>query len=731
MSSKQCCAAGLIAGLATLQGLQDRAEPDIRALLRTIADEAPRSKFQGDSTVRRLRAQLAAIDVEDEAGRRVDALYALGIAELHFGLEEEALGHLEEARALLPDDAPRVQRIELLHGLAVASLRRAETQNCCQSNNPDSCILPLQRGALHTRPDGSTAAIGYLTELLDMLPRTEPEYDLAQWLLNLAYMTLDRYPDDVPAEHLVDPAHFRSRTPFPRFPNVAAELGLDTFSLAGGVVVDDLDDDGDFDVLTSSSDATQELRLFLNDGGGEFRECHEAAGLGGLSGGMNMVQADYDDDGDVDVLVLRGAWLGAEGRHPSSLLRNEGVAADGQVTFSDVTYAEGLGTDHYPTQAAAWADFDNDGDLDLFVGNESTHDLRAPCQLFRNDGPGREASPRFVDVAATAGVENLECTKGAVWGDYDADGDPDLFVSNLTKDNRLYRNEGDGTFVDVARRLNVHLPRSSFPAWFWDYDNDGALDLFVSNYAHPPGRVAAFYTGASAVRPRTWTCGFYRNRGDGSFVDVAVQVGLDQPMMPMGGNYGDLDHDGYLDFYLGTGGPDIASVMPNLMFLNEGGRRFADVTMAGGFGHLQKGNATAFADLDHDGDQDVFQQMGGFYAGDRYHDALYRNPGFGNRWVGVKLVGTASNRSAIGARIAVTCREGEHERTVHRQVGSGGSFGANPLEQQIGLGKAERIIRLVVSWPTPGAEQTFADVPLDRRIVITEGSDEVTLRPPR
>ncbi|MEM7309370.1 MAG: CRTAC1 family protein [Planctomycetota bacterium] len=701
----------------------------MHALLRTIANHASESEYQGDATIRELGDELAALAPDAPESRRGDVLYALGFAELLHGREEDALGHLEEAYALLAAGASRSQRAEHLRALAVASLRRAETENCCQFNNPDSCIVPLQGAAIHTRPNGSQAAVGYLEQLLEVVPVSDPDYHLAQWLLNVAYMTLDRYPDDVPPEHLVAPEHFRSERAFPRFVNVSSELGLDTFSLAGGVVVDDLDNDGDFDVISSSHDVKQELRLFLNDGAGAFQECSQAAGLGGLYGGANLAQGDYDGDGLPDVLVLRGAWLEEEGLHPNSLLRNLGVDDDGQLRFRDVTFAEGLGGPHYPTQAAGWADFDLDGDLDVFVGNESTHTLTAPCQLFRNDGPSSGERGRFLDVALRAGVQNLEFTKGVSWGDYDADGDPDLFVSNFIKDNRLYRNDGDGTFTDVAESLGVNHPRPSYPAWFWDYDNDGELDLFVSYTAHPAGRVAAYYTGASARMPPTWTCGFYRNLGDGSFENVAGKVGLDRPMMPMGCNYGDLNNDGYLDFYLGTGGPDFASIMPNLMYLNEGGERFADVTMAGGFGHLQKGHAIAFADIDLDGDQDVFQQLGGSYEGDRYHDALFRNPGFDNRWLGVKLIGTTSNRSAIGARIEVVIEEPEGQRTVYRHVSSGGSFGASPLEQHVGLGQARRIARLTVTWPGKGREQVFTEVPLDRRLVITEGVPEPVLRP--
>ena len=162
--------------------------------------------------------------------------------------------------------------------------------------------------------------------------------------------------------------------------------------------------------------------------------------------------------------------------------------------------------------------------------------------------------------------------------------------------------------------------------------------------------------------------------------------------------------------------------MPNLMYRNRDGRGFSNVTYAGGFGHLQKGHGIAFADLDHDGDQDVFEQMGGAFPGDRFGNALYENPGFGNRWITVELRGVRSNRSAIGARIrAVVIDDTGGRRSIYRHVNSGGSFGGNPLRQTLGLGRASRLERLEVFWPATGLTQTFADVPLDGIIRIVEG----------
>jgi hypothetical protein len=189
----------------------------------------------------------------------------------------------------------------------------------------------------------------------------------------------------------------------------------------------------------------------------------------------------------------------------------------------------------------------------------------------------------------------------------------------------------------------------------------------------------------------------------------------------MGSNFGDLDHDGYLDFYLGTGYPELEQLMPNVMFYNQQGKGFVDVSAAGGFGHLQKGHGVAFADFDHDGDQDVFIEVGGAYLADTFWNALFKNPGFGNHWIALKLIGTESNRCAIGARIRVEIEENGSRRSVYKWVNSGGSFGGNSLRQQIGLGSAQRIEVLEVYWPTSGKTDRIEGLPIDCFLEVTEG----------
>jgi hypothetical protein len=682
-------------------------------------DAARRNLFVGDFEAVRLRDHLAAMAPEAPAIDRWSVHWQLGEAELRLGAPT-ALRHFDTALAMLDelgDMAPPGDAERLLYRAAVAYLRKGELDNCTHHNAPESCILPLRGDALHRDRQGSERAIELLDEVLGRVERGSAIELRARWLLNLAWMTLGGYPGEIAAAHLVPPESFASTVEIARFANRAPALGLDTFDLSGGAIADDFDGDGDLDLMVSTSDPSGPMHYFENLGAGAFRERTAEVGLEGLLGGLNMEQADYDNDGDLDILVLRGAWQFEEGRVPNSLLRNdEGV-------FNDVTFAAGLGERHYPTQTGAWADYDNDGDLDLYVGNESSDRLRAPGQLFRNRGDGT-----FVDVSAEAGVENFRFAKGVSWGDYDDDGDPDLYVSNLDADNRLYRNLGDGTFVDVATEAGCTGPQGSFPAWFWDFDNDGVLDLFVASYGEDLAQIVASHLGLETpAEPPA----LYRGRGDGTFEDVAREAGLTRFWPVMGANFGDLDSDGFLDMYLGTGAPDFDIQLPNVMLLNRAGRSFADVTETGGFGHLQKGHAVLFADLDDDGDNDVFAQMGGAFLDDRYGNALFDNPGLGDRHLTVELIGERSNRSAIGARIRADFVDRGERRSIYRQVSSGGSFGASPLRQRLGLGGATSVERLEISWPTTGEVETFTDIAVGRTVRLVEGAGELTDLAPR
>ena len=693
----------LTANKITAQGSSQK---DLEAILATVLSRTNEDNpFFGDAKARKLREELKSRKPQKDPGTYLRTLMILGNQEVDLGNIEAGIARLTEAYTFLGKlKLPNSIRAEICACLGNAYLRLAESENCCALYSAESCILPLKGRAIHQKRRGSEQAIKFFKEVFP-LKNVDHRLKLkCGWLTNIAYMTLGEYPNKVPTGILIPPAT--------QFSNISNTLGLDQFNLAGGAIMDDFDGDHDLDLITSSWDTAAPMQFHQNEGNGTFTNRSMAAGLSKQLGGLNLVHADYDNDGDLDIYVLRGAWLGALGKHPNSLLQNQG---DG--TFIDRTFESGLGKQHYPTQTAAWADYDNDGDIDLYVGNETiSNEITSPCQLFQNQGDGT-----FIDRAKPAGVTNERLAKGVVWGDIDGDRWPDLIVSNLGEKNRFYHNQGDGTFVDRAAEFGVERPIYSFPLWTWDYNNDGLLDLFISSYDRNVGNVVIHSMG----RPtNTELPGHYQGTGKGTFINLAKAQGLTQPMMPMGSNIGDLNNDGFLDFYLGTGEPQVSVILPNMMYLNRGGKQFADITMAGGFGHLQKGHAVVFADYDEDGDQDVFEQMGGAKLVDKYRDALYANPGFNNNWLKIKLIGTTSNRSAIGAQIRAELVEGDKKRYVYRHIGSGGSFGANPLREHIGIGKATQISRLHVYWPTTNRRQTFDNVKSGQLIEITEGTKD-------
>jgi hypothetical protein len=270
----------------------------------------------------------------------------------------------------------------------------------------------------------------------------------------------------------------------------------------------------------------------------------------------------------------------------------------------------------------------------------------------------------------------------------------------------------------VAAQAGVQKPWQSFPAMFLDYDNDGWPDLLVGSYYVSVDEDIRSYLG---LTPNAETMKLYKNLGNGTFRDVTEEVGLNRVFMPMGSNFGDIDNDGYLDIYLGTGNPSYGSLLPNVLLHNKDGKFFSDVTAASGTGELHKGHGVAFADIERDGNEDLLEEVGGAVPGDAHAFRLFQNPGNGNDWINIKLVGVKSNRSAIGARIKVTVEnEGKAGRSIYRTVGSGGSFGASPLEQHIGLGKSTRISQVEIWWPATKTRQTFVNVAKNQFLEIQE-----------
>ena len=591
----------------------------------------------------------------------------------------------------------------LLESIGATYLHWSEMENGIYSGSRDMDIFPpLDPHASFEKQDESKQAIEYFRKFLDLRPN-----DLeVKWLLNLAYATLGEYPSGVPAAFLIPESDFQSKESIGRFVDRAPAAGLNVFGAAGGIIVDDFDNDGLLDVVITSMNVCEPMHFFHNNGDGTFTDRTKEAGLQDQLGGLNLVQVDYNNDGCMDIFIPRGGWEYAQRK---SLLRNN---CDG--TFTDVTDASGLGATVTATQAAKWADIDNDGFLDLFLANEN-----APAQLFHNKGDGT-----FEEIGHAAGIDQTAFSKGVTAADYDHDGFVDFYVTNLHGINFLYPNNGDLTFTEVARQAGVQAPTFSFASWFFDYDNDGWPDLFVDSYLMVVDETVRTYVG----KPHNAeTLKLYRNKHDGTFEDVSAQVGLDKVFMPMGANFGDVDNDGFLDLYLGSGNPNFTALIPYVLLRNKEGKSFVDITQSSGTGELHKGHAVVFADLTRRGSEDILTRVGGAIPSDEHNVRVFENPGTTNDWLNVRLVGVKTNRSGVGAEIHVTVQDGDAApRSIYRTVGQTSSFGGNPMEQHIGLGPNAHGIALDIWWPATGTRQHFAGIEKNQYIEIKEFANGYT-----
>ncbi|HXW07743.1 MAG TPA: CRTAC1 family protein [Vicinamibacterales bacterium] len=458
------------------------------------------------------------------------------------------------------------------------------------------------------------------------------------------------------------------------------------------------------------------LRLYRNNRNGTFADVTRAAGLDVELYGMGVAVGDYDNDGFPDVLVT---CVGQ-----NRLFRNTGNG-----TFVDVTRASGLhGREGFST-SAMWLDIDGDGLLDLFVCNyvrwSAEHDVfcsldgrqksyctpeayrGATCWLFRNRGNGT-----FEDITATSGVfDSSSKSLGVALVDYDADGRPDILVANDTQPNKLYRNLGKGTFRDVALEAGVALSedgkaRAGMGVDVGDFDNNGVPGIAITNFE---GEMV----------------GLYRAQKPGVFQDVATPAGVGGPSrrrLGFGCVFADLDLDGALDLVVANGHIDDTvrnisgggHAQPALVFLNDGRGRFREVasSLGGGFAAPRVGRGLAVADFDRDGDLDVLMTTNNGPA------VLFRNDqAAGHRSLRFQLVGTTSNRDAIGATVRIF-----HEGLAQmRTVRSGSSYlSQSELPLTFGVGRRDRIERAVITWPG-GRTEEFRDLASARAYVCVEG----------
>ena len=573
-------------------------------------------------------------------------------------------------------------------------------------------------GVYHLRHGALNRSVENFKESLRLKPR-DPE---TLWNLWTAYSKLGGYPEDLPEEFKIVVSSQQSAVSHQQrdflepessltdnrqlttdnyFTDVAPDLRMDKVDGGRGSAWGDYDNDGDLDIVAVGT--YQPHALFRNNGDGTFTNVADAAGIADPRGGWGSLFADYDNDGDVDLYITRGGWSGAA---ENTLYHNNG---DG--TFTDVTHAAGV-ADPQSSFCAAWADYDNDGYLDLYIADGVIGDGAANV-LYRNNGDGT-----FTNTAAAAGVADTGNSLGTAWGDYDKDGHIDLHVVNYGQSNVLYRNNGDGTFTDVTPTTGMKLPvTDAFVTFFLDVDNDADLDIFISNSGSFQAFIAGQITGTATHDADRQV--LYRNNGDGTFTDVTRESGLYHAYGAMGANFGDINSDGYLDIYLATGAPQMGRLERDALFRNNGDGTFTDATAALGLGNIGKGHGVTFGDVDTDGDVDIYVPVGGAFIGDQWHNLFYRNNGTGNNWLTLKLVGVKSNRDGIGAK--VTLHIGDD--VIYREVSGGCGFGStNSLSLEIGLGTHTKVDTLEIVWPS-GQVDTHRNLSVNQRRILTEGED--------
>ncbi|MDB5060966.1 MAG: hypothetical protein JWP67_809 [Mucilaginibacter sp.] len=613
---------------------------------------------------------------------------------------------------------PLAIKKDLLPEMAIAYMRLGERNNCMLNHNGSSCIFPIKDGGVHLVKTGSIKAI----EVYEQILKADPNDLESRWLLNIAFMTLGKYPESVPPQFLIPGLDSDEGIKVKPFKDMATDLGLDINAMAGGVIADDFNNDGYLDIITSGWMIGDSMHYFQSNKDGTFTNVTTKSNLAGITGGLNIQQTDYNNDGKLDIFILRGAWNGSKfGSQPNSLLRNNG---DG--TFTDVTTKSGLLL-FEPTQAAVWADFNNDGWLDVFVGAESTDSVSHPCALFINNHNGS-----FTDIAKKAHCDIKAFIKGVTAADYNKDGWTDIYISCIGQHGYLLKNEGktgmNVKFEDVSSSAGFTDNKSAtFGTWFFDYDNDGWPDIMAADYNfYKSKKNLGYFAAAKALNkpvPGAGNIYLYKNNHDGTFTNTTKEAGLDKVVFAMGCNFGDIDNDGYLDMYFGTGNPNLKSLIPNKLFKNINGKKFVDVTTSARIGTLQKGHAIAFADFRNIGKQDIFSKTGGAFSGDAYTSSLYVNPGQNNNnWISLKLEGVKANKQAIGSHIKLTFTENGVKRSVYKDLNSGGSFGSSPLRQEIGIGQATSISEIEIQWAGTNKVQLFKNIAPNQFLHITEGN---------
>ena len=471
----------------------------------------------------------------------------------------------------------------------------------------------------------------------------------------------------------------------------------------------DYDEDGFVDIITLGhiQDITGSIsQLWHNNHDGTFTDVTSQAGLDPHNGDAHgAVWADFDNDGLVDLYISKGTLK------TNPIDYNDLWHSNGDGTFTNIAQSAGVLLGHRNRGAGA-VDYDNDSYVDIFdTSFRRPQDHISPNLLYHNNG-----DLTFTDVAALAGLQrNDVASRTAAWADFNGDGLMDVFI---TINDALYENNGDGTFTDVTVAAGIIDASPSVQAGAWgDYDNDGYPDLYVTLGAMgDSGDADGEGDGGSLVPDAQLPNILYHNNGDGTFTDVTTQSGTSNVHGALGVTWEDYDNDGYLDLYIVN--TQSQSVL-NRLFRNNGDGTFTDMAIEAGVGAKLpgdgRGSDASFADYNNDGFPDLFVCNGAGSTVGTY--MLFKNNGNSNHWLKVALRGTRSNRSGIGAKLRLTAAG----KTQYRQYTGQHYMGQNYIPVHFGLGQATSVSSLTIQWPS-GTRQKLTNIIANQTITVVEPS---------
>ncbi|VAW95902.1 hypothetical protein MNBD_GAMMA21-1576 [hydrothermal vent metagenome] len=593
-------------------------------------------------------------------------------------------------------------------------------------NHAQFCSLPIKE--YHKLQQGSNGAIRVFKRLLD---NYDSDNKLYRWLLNFSYMTLNQFPQSVPAEYLIKSDFIdqfygqqadamRKKYSHLSFADQATILGVDTLDAGKGVAVEDFDRDGFLDIVAVG--LYSGAQYYKNEGGVRFVEKTKEVGLGAVAQNHIISAADYDNDGWMDLFFST----------PSTYFRLYRNNRDG--TFTDVTFESGLLTPpvNYQdtwifTWGTAWGDVDNDGDLDLFIGQRGQNIPLFGGYLAKDQMDSMfflNENGKFIDKTKEYGLTDIIANQGIVsasFGDYDDDGYADLFLSTWTRTKSVLLHNVKGKRFEATNLMDHD--KTGFMSSFLDLNHDGHLDLYQAGagLAYTVTDQAVF--GADGAN---YANSIYINE-NGRFTEKREYFRGNMHIGSMGVSYGDINNDGCYDFYVGTGDPEAWHIMPNLMYVGETKEAectgyLDNISMLHGFGTIQKGHGIVFFDFDNDGDQDIYSALGGMWPADIWPNQLFVNDSaIYKSWVKLRLRGRDTNYYGIGAKIKVTATGKKGKKIIrHYHMDNKTGFGSAPYLAHIGLMDAVSIKTIEVSWPASRQKKVYNSVELNKLTILDE-----------